>query len=845
MSTALRERPASLGTGNGGVPARRAVIRWGWRLFRREWRQQLLVLTLLAVAVGVTIFAAAVGTNAPSSPNAATFGTAQHLVTLPGRDPHLSSDLAAIEKYFSPVDVIENMRLSTGSVDTIDLRAQDPDGPYGKPTLALVSGRYPTGANQVALTSQVASLYNLKIGDTWHHAGQDWHIVGMVENPSNLLDEFALVAPGQVEHPGQVTILFDASQKKLSAYHFPPGVTPGTPAPPSLGLNPAIIVLALSTFGLIFIGLVAVAGFTVMAQRRLRSLGMLSSIGATDRNVRLVMIANGAAVGIVATVVGAVVGFAAWFVYAPHLQQSTAHVIDPFHLPWWAVITGMALAIVTAIVAAERPARAVARMPVVAALAERPAPPKPAARSALPGAVLLVAGFVLLTLSGKDNANGGRAEAELVGGTLVVTIGLILLGPLCITGLAAIGRRTPIAMRLALSDLARYRARSGAALGAVSFAVFLAVVICIQATARYANPVDYFGPNLPSNQLILYSHYGAWDAGFAGSAPKPPPAPDPAQLRSLKSALRNIASSLHTSNELELTTAQNPKAGGAGVYIQQPVASGKGVIQANTLYVATPAVLQHYGVSSASIKSSADVLTSRQGLDTVSNLQLYYGTPPSPDSSNQGACPAGTCISRPSVQTVSQLPTFTSDPNLLISQQAMQRLGLKPVVNGWLIQTAKPLTPAQINTARQLAGAVGGLIETKNQSPSLSEVRNLSTAIGILIALGVLAMTVGLIRSETTRDLRTLTAAGAAGTTRRALTSTTAGAIGLLGAVLGTGVAYLASIAWYRTKLSTTVSHVPVVDLIVILVGLPLAATVGGWLLAGREPRGIARQALE
>jgi hypothetical protein len=27
---------------DGGAPARRAVVRWGVRLFRREWRQQLL-----------------------------------------------------------------------------------------------------------------------------------------------------------------------------------------------------------------------------------------------------------------------------------------------------------------------------------------------------------------------------------------------------------------------------------------------------------------------------------------------------------------------------------------------------------------------------------------------------------------------------------------------------------------------------------------------------------------------------------------------------------------------------------------------------------------------------------
>ena len=60
MSTALRERPAapapSAGTGNGGVPARRAVTRWAWRMFRREWRQQLLVLALM-LAVVAALFA--------------------------------------------------------------------------------------------------------------------------------------------------------------------------------------------------------------------------------------------------------------------------------------------------------------------------------------------------------------------------------------------------------------------------------------------------------------------------------------------------------------------------------------------------------------------------------------------------------------------------------------------------------------------------------------------------------------------------------------------------------------------------------------------------------------------
>ena len=60
--------------------------------------------------------------------------------------------------------MIENRSIATGSVSPVQLRAQDPSGRYGQPTLALVSGHYPGGSGEVALTSQVATLYNVHVG---------------------------------------------------------------------------------------------------------------------------------------------------------------------------------------------------------------------------------------------------------------------------------------------------------------------------------------------------------------------------------------------------------------------------------------------------------------------------------------------------------------------------------------------------------------------------------------------------------------------------------------------------------------------------------------------------------
>jgi putative ABC transport system permease protein len=219
-------------------------------------------------------------------------------------------------------------------------------------------------------------------------------------------------------------------------------------------------------------------------------------------------------------------------------------------------------------------------------------------------------------------------------------------------------------------------------------------------------------------------------------------------------------------------------------------------------------------------------------------MQLLYGDLGNPQANPNAA-------GNPKIQQVAGLPSGTSAPNTVITTHAIHQYKLHTWLDGWFIQAPKPLTSAQIAAARQIAANSGVTAETKSGELGLGQISDGATVLGLVIALGVLVMSVGLVRSETTGELRTLAATGASSRIRRTITGATAGAIGLLGAVLGAAGATAAGVAWAHSSLTTTFGNFPVPDLLALLAGLPLVAVAGGWLLAGRQPQVIARQALD
>jgi len=785
------------------------------------------VLALLTVAVAAMTAFVSVGYHV-APPREARFGTADHLIRLDGSDPQkLDADVVAATEWFGTIEVIAHRAAAIpGSVDTVDFRAQEPHGRYGAAMLRLLEGRYPTGGGDVAVTDDVAKTFKLHIGDRFNRDGRDRTVVGLVENPTDLLDEFALVSRGQADRPDSVTILLDASSGRFDSFRLSDHRRPSMIETRQLDEQAvgAGTVLVLATVGLLLVCLVAMAGFAVVAQRRLRQFGILAAVGATEKHLRLVMLANGAVVGAIAAVVGTTGGVLVWIAAAPRLETIAQHRIDRLDLPWWAIGTGMFLAVGTATGAAWWPARSVARVPVVAALSARPPRPKPAHRSAALAGLLVAIGVGCLVLANQ------RSVPLVIVGTVATALGILFIGPLAIRALAAVGRRSPIGTRLALRDLARHQARSGAALAAISLALGIAMAIAISATAAKDTALE---GNLAANQLLFR---------LADEELTQIPVHSAAELQSLDARVDEFAASLDQPEVTALEVAVDPslpvEPGEGGGPAGRPVvfmgkverdADGRGGSVSNPVvpYVATPALLERYGIEPGAVRADTDIVTVRaslQGFEFLNNWK-DRGLPPK-------------------IQKSADLPTYSSLPTTFITPDALRRLGWESAQAGWLLETREPPTDEQIAAARDMAVDTGMTLETRDEQRSLARLRTGATAVGTLLALGVLAMTVGLIRSETAGDLRTLTATGATSRTRRTLTAATAGALALLGAILGTAGAYAALTAWHFDEIGT-LSRMPIVHLAVIVVGLPFAASAAGWLLAGREPPSLARQPLE
>src|SRR5262249_15558677 len=202
--------------------------------------------------------------------------------------------------------------------------------------------------------------------------------------------------------------------------------------------------------------------------------------------------------------------------------------------------------------------------------------------------------------------------------------------------------------------------------------------------------------NLPDTQILVWIGQPG-----GGNGPDGPVVPvrTPAQLGVLAAAVHRIAETLPHPEvftlDMPVNPADKPQPGGQGSQAGQPVAalgapqnpaaSGRaGAYSTPPLYVATPAVLRHPWIRPAT--PTPATITPATDFLTVHARPLVVTTP-------------STFATLTHVQQI-QASSYASQPTSLITVDGLHRRHWTRIQSGWLIQSGKPLTAAQLATAR-------------------------------------------------------------------------------------------------------------------------------------------------
>jgi putative ABC transport system permease protein len=793
-------------------------------MVRREWRQYTVIVVLLTIAVAASTLLETAAYNIAPAAGDAEFGDADNELFLSGdlSAEEINDWVAAAVAAFGTVEPIGHRTVPVpGSTHNVDYRAEEIGGPFGTPMLTLREGRAPAAEGEAAITDGVAAMLSLTIGDTIDLDGSPRTIVGLVENPNDLNDEFVLVPPSEIGDSKSVTILLNAGEDQLRQFGDEVGaIQMGERSQVAEDVLAGVLTLLASAVALLLVALIASASFTVIAQRRIPQYGMFSAVGGSERQIRMTVLTSGALTGAVAAGAGLIAGIGAWLALGPSMESLVDHRIDSSNIPWWLVFTGMLLAILAATAAAWWPARTMSRIPTVVALSGRTPPQTRTHRSALLAVALVAVGGAGLWF-GTDFGDDGPSTVQavlMVLGMLTLLAGVLLVCPVVIRGMGRAAAQLPLSGRLALRDVSRHQARSSSALAAIGLALGIpSVIVASVSASQNASPLG----NLSSSQIIVHSQEidGPFtqaqtliDAGQAG-------------VDEISAALGSVEV-VRLDGFRDPTTPRDPKTGEA-LLVSIAERRSDGWEFQGTVYAATPDLLAALGLDRDDV-ASGEIVTSATG-----DLEILDGggvTDPTRRASETLASPGS-------------LPdTYTSLPRVLLDPAQADPRGWEIVPSGrWLIEASRPFDQADLDRAQEIASRHGLRIEARDDNSDLRMIRLAAGLAGMLLALGVLAATLGLIRGESANDIRMLSAAGARPSTRRGIAAVTAGALAGVGALLGIVSAYLGLVVARIHHLAP----VPWEDLAIIAVATPLLAAGGAWILGGREPPSIARRPLD
>ena len=247
--------------------------------------------------------------------------------------------------------------------------------------------------------------------------------------------------------------------------------------------------------------------FAVSAARQRRTLALAASNGAETRQLRRSVLAQALVLGAAAAVAGTALGiggtWAAIEVWGRrHPEWSTA--LRPLDIPWQALGLILPCAVVSAVVAALLPALRLGRLDIIGVMRGQSVSPRLNRFAPAAGLLLAVGGalYLLATVS-----SGGR-EFQVAFGAIALVLGTLLTVPALLVLAGRVAAPLPVAARMATRDAARHRSRSTPTVAAILAGVAALTTFSIALASDTEQRSREYVPQTLRGEAVV----GTWDA---------------------------------------------------------------------------------------------------------------------------------------------------------------------------------------------------------------------------------------------------------------------------------------------------------------------------------------------
>ena len=867
------------------VPAWRASLRLAVRSITRAKGRSALVAVMVGVPVMLTVVIATLAMTSNLSPKEmipSQMGSAQALVTVASsgaihqnpdsydtyggkRAPTKADVVAAPDKLAkltgaSIISVRHGLiGLESNPNGAFDVLQADFTRPGTRGLVGVDTGRLPEAAGEVTISHDIAKDGPYKIGSTFVlRGGISLKVVGIGDIPSTYggfgatglatmpmssLPTDALTSGFLIDRKSPVT-RDDIRELNRSGFAVQSrtvindrsGITSGF----DMGSNAALFRIIAAAI-MIEVVLLAGPAFAVGVRRQRRELALITAAGGSPRDIRRVVVAQALVLGFGASVVGAIAGLVVSRILVARGLEVLADGFGPFDWSPALTIIAIVLGSISAMVAAYAPARQVSREPLPTVLAGRRI--EAGSRTGWPifGLVLTLIGVALTINFGRPN----HSQNGIAVGAILVVVGVVFLTPTLIRFVARLAPSLPLPFRLAMRDTARHTARSAPAIAAVMAAVAGIVALGIGSSSDSEQRESEYAYSYPANTGVIR----VGDDFAEVSAKVKALLPD----RTLTPLLS------YATRVTDISRAGCPKDGDCYWQGQDAFsdADGTQINMVGGVVASDAATLKAWGIDLTAAQSAA--LAHGKGL-----VQTTKGTGPGQTLDFQ---------SYPLDDLDHSAPVRSKAPiHRLGVVEADLRLGRVPSGHqpqlGYLVvspETAKALDLGLKTGIEKISGTltkgqesalkkiVSGNGQSVTQSLSQLEVERgyhsdqpfilllLSIAGTVAILIGTLSAT-GLALNDARPDFATLSAIGAAPTTRRVMAAAQALTIGVLGVVLGLVIGLLPGILAARSLTYDGGTGPNFVDLPwtlfgILVIAVPLlAAGASGLFIRNNQP---------